>query len=108
MWFTAVWRESTLPGELVPTPDLPKDRVEFGLANVIGECIVNQPGAFWRREIMQQVGWLDERLTYSLDYDYWIRMALAGARFTRLDPVVACFPPVAKARKPLPRPLPGG
>jgi glycosyltransferase involved in cell wall biosynthesis len=78
-------------GRLVPTPDLPKDRVEFSLANVIGECIVNQPGAFWRLEVMQRVGFLGERLTYSLDYDYWIRMALAGARFKRLDSVVACF-----------------
>ena len=78
-------------GRPVPTPVLPKDRVEFGPDYVIGECIVNQPGAFWRREIMQQVGWLEERLTYSLDYEYWIRMALAGARFRRLEPVVAFF-----------------
>jgi glycosyltransferase involved in cell wall biosynthesis len=78
-------------GRPVPTPILPKDRLEFGLAHVVGECIVNQPGAFWRREIMQRVGWLDERLTYSLDYEFWIRMALAGARFRRLDPVVAFF-----------------
>ena len=78
-------------GRLVPTPLLPKDRIVFDRAHVIGECIVNQPGAFWRRDIMQQVGWLDESLTYSLDYEYWSRMALAGARFKRLDKVVAFF-----------------
>jgi glycosyltransferase involved in cell wall biosynthesis len=78
-------------GRPVPTPVLPKDRVEFGLTHVVGECIVNQPGAFWRRALMQRVGWLDERLAYSLDYEYWIRMALAGARFKRLDSVVAYF-----------------
>jgi glycosyltransferase involved in cell wall biosynthesis len=78
-------------GRPVPTPVLPKDRVEFGLNFVIGECIVNQPGAFWRRRIMERVGLLDERLNYSLDYEYWIRMALAGATFKRLDPVVASF-----------------
>jgi hypothetical protein len=78
-------------GQPIPTPILPKDRVEFGKAYVIGECIVNQPGAFWRRRIMDQVGLLDESLTYSLDYQYWIRMALAGARFKRVDSIIAFF-----------------
>jgi glycosyltransferase involved in cell wall biosynthesis len=78
-------------GRPVPTPILPKDRLEFGSAYVIGECIVNQPGAFWRRRIMDQVGFLDENLIYSLDYQYWIRMALAGAKFRRLSAVVAFF-----------------
>jgi len=78
-------------GEPVPTPLLPKDRLTMGRAHVIGECIVNQPGAFWRRRIMQPVGWLDEGLRYNLDYEYWIRMALAGAAFLRLPAVVARF-----------------
>lgn len=78
-------------GRLVPTPMLPKDRLEFGRAHVIGECIVNQPGSFWRRRAMQQVGGLDERLIYNLDYEYWIRMALAGMQFKRLEAVMAYF-----------------
>lgn len=78
-------------GRVLPTPILPKDRIEFSRETVIGECVVNQPGAFWRRRIMDRVGLLDERLTYSLDFEYWIRMALAGAKFKRLDPVVAYF-----------------
>ena len=78
-------------GKPIPTPILPKDRIEFGRAHVIGECIVNQPGAFWRRRMMDRVGLLDERLIYSLDYQYWIRMALAGAKFKRMDAVVANF-----------------
>jgi glycosyltransferase involved in cell wall biosynthesis len=78
-------------GRPVPTPSLPKDRLEFDRSQVIGECIVNQPGAFWRRSIMERVGWLDERLEYSLDYEYWMRMALAGAKFKRLDRVMADF-----------------
>ncbi|OGO37444.1 MAG: hypothetical protein A2W35_16300 [Chloroflexi bacterium RBG_16_57_11] len=78
-------------GRSIPTPILPKDRLEFGSAHVIGECIVNQPGAFWRRGIMDLVGLLDESLIYGLDFQYWIRMALAGARFKRVDSVVAYF-----------------
>jgi glycosyltransferase involved in cell wall biosynthesis len=78
-------------GRLWHTPLLPKDRMEFDLSQVLGECVVNQPGSFWRRGIMEQVGLLDEKLHYSLDYEYWIRMALSGARFMRLPTVVARF-----------------
>lgn len=78
-------------GGIVPTPVLPKDRIEFSREHVIGECVVNQPGAFWRRRIFDRIGLLDERLVYSLDYEYWIRMALAGAKFKRIDDVVAFF-----------------
>lgn len=78
-------------GFLVPTPLLPKDHLDFSLHHVIGECIVNQPGSFWHRRIMEQVGYLDENLRYAMDYDLWIRMALAGGRFMHLPEGVARF-----------------
>ncbi len=78
-------------GEVIPTPILPKDRVEFSREYVVGECLVNQPGSFWRRRIMERVGMLDESLVYALDYDFWIRMALSGVRFLHLPQVVAQF-----------------
>ncbi|MFQ5576764.1 MAG: glycosyltransferase family 2 protein [Anaerolineae bacterium] len=58
---------------------------EFGLHTVIAECVVTQPGAFWRRKIMERVGLLNEELHYVMDYEFWARMALAGATFRRLD-----------------------
>lgn len=78
-------------GGLLPTPLLPKDRADFELSQVLSECVVNQPGSFWRRSIMEQVGLLDEQLHYSLDYEYWIRLALAGAHFMHLLDAVARF-----------------
>jgi glycosyltransferase involved in cell wall biosynthesis len=78
-------------GELIPTPLLPKDKVVFSKQLIVGECVVNQPGSFWRRRIMEKVGMLDERLVYALDYEYWIRLALSGAVFLRLPDVVAQF-----------------
>jgi glycosyltransferase involved in cell wall biosynthesis len=78
-------------GKLLPTPRLPKDRVDFDLSQVLGECVVNQPGSFWRRGAMERVGLLDEDLRYSLDYEYWIRLALAGAQFMHLPESVARF-----------------
>ncbi len=78
-------------GQLLPTPILPKDRVEFSKELVLGECVVNQPGAFWRRSIMDRAGLLDENLRYALDYEYWLRLALLGAQFKHLPQVVARF-----------------
>lgn len=87
-------------GQPVPTPELPKDRVVFGKELVIGECVVNQPGSFWRRSIQERsleieflpvLGPLDESLRYVMDYEYWIRLALAGAQFIHLPQVVARF-----------------
>lgn len=78
-------------GRLIPTPLLPKDTVDFGADKVLGECVINQPGAFWRREIMERTGLLDEELHFAMDYEYWARMALAGANFHRLHQVLAQF-----------------
>lgn len=78
-------------GLKIPTPILPKDKVIFSKQLVIGECVVNQPGSFWRRRIMEKAGTLDESLRYALDYEYWIRLALKGARFWRVPEVVARF-----------------
>jgi glycosyltransferase involved in cell wall biosynthesis len=78
-------------GRPVPTPTLPKDRAEFNLRNMLEECTVNQAGAFWRRAIMEKTGYLDESLRYVMDYEYWIRMAMAGGRFKRLSETVARF-----------------
>jgi len=78
-------------GRVLPTPTLPKDRATFGPSHVIGECIVNQPGSFWRRRAMEKFGLLDESLNYSMDYEYWIRLAVGGARFERRPETVAQF-----------------
>jgi Glycosyl transferase family 2 len=78
-------------GKLLPTPQLPKDRVNFDLSQLLGECVVNQPGSFWSRGIMERAGLLNENLHYSLDYEYWTRLALADAQFVHLPETVARF-----------------
>lgn len=90
-------------GQVVPTPLLPKDMLTFDRSLVIGECIVNQPGSFWRRRVMDAVGLLDESLVYSMDYEYWIRLALVGAKFQRLPDVLARFR-LSKASKTVTQP----
>lgn len=40
----------------------------------VGDFIV-QPAAFWRRELWEAIGPLDESLHYTMDYEYWMRAA---------------------------------
>jgi len=35
---------------------------------------IPQPATFWRREIIQEIGFFDESLRYVMDYDYWLRI----------------------------------
>jgi hypothetical protein len=77
---------------IVARPKLSKRNEEFGLQTIVGEGLVNQPGAFWNRAIMECVGHLNENLNYIMDYELWVRMALAGATFKRLsDPPLATY-----------------
>jgi GT2 family glycosyltransferase len=36
---------------------------------------MHQPSIFWRREVFENVGFLDEDEHYIMDFDYWIRIA---------------------------------
>ncbi|MBI1257808.1 MAG: glycosyltransferase [Chloroflexi bacterium] len=46
-------------------------------------CVLNgqdlaQPGTFWKRTVTDKIGLFDLGFHYRLDFDYWIRAALAG------------------------------
>ena len=36
-----------------------------------------QPAIFWHRDVWQKIGLLDESLNLTMDYEYWLRMALS-------------------------------
>ncbi|MEW6654845.1 MAG: glycosyltransferase family 2 protein, partial [Bacteroidota bacterium] len=36
---------------------------------------IPQPSTFWRREVLETVGFFDESLRYVMDYDYWFRLS---------------------------------
>lgn len=38
-------------------------------------CPICQPTAFWRREVLDTVGYLNEGLDFAMDYEYWIRVS---------------------------------
>jgi glycosyltransferase involved in cell wall biosynthesis len=50
-----------------------------------------QAGALVRRSALDRVGFLNEDLHYLMDYDFWIRLALAGGRFARVSRPLALF-----------------
>jgi glycosyltransferase involved in cell wall biosynthesis len=40
-----------------------------------------QPSVYFRKAAYERIGGLDVRLRYCMDYDLWVRLALAGCRF---------------------------
>jgi glycosyltransferase involved in cell wall biosynthesis len=38
-------------------------------------CPICQPTTFWRREVLNTVGYLDDGLNFAMDYEYWIRVS---------------------------------
>jgi glycosyltransferase involved in cell wall biosynthesis len=51
---------------------------------------MHQPAIFWRREVFDKVGFLDEKQHYIMDFDYWVRMA-RHFDFKNVDSHLACF-----------------
>ena len=47
-------------------------------------CFICQPALFFRRRVLAKVGLLNPDLRYCMDYEYWLRLAAAGCRFTFL------------------------
>jgi glycosyltransferase involved in cell wall biosynthesis len=52
-----------------------------------------QPTSFFRRDTLHRIGNLDTSFHYSMDYDFFVRLALAGERFSRVP-----GPPLAAVR----------
>jgi glycosyltransferase involved in cell wall biosynthesis len=50
---------------------------------------MHQPSIFWRRELSDRIGSLDESLDLIMDFDYWARMA-EHAPFVTVDELLSC------------------
>ena len=52
---------------------------------------LHQQSTFWRRKLFFAVGMLDESRVTGMDTDLFIRFALSGAEFAKMEGVVGCF-----------------
>ncbi|HLA97262.1 MAG TPA: glycosyltransferase family 2 protein, partial [Anaerolineales bacterium] len=60
-------------GVLKAYPTRPFDFVELVRSTI---NYIPQPAAFMRRGVIENAGWLDERLSFVMDFDYWLRLGL--------------------------------
>jgi len=54
---------------------------KWSFEEMIDHCIISQPAAFFRREVVKRFGGLDQTHKYCVDYEFWIRLAKKGAQF---------------------------
>ena len=46
-----------------------------------GRQLSSQPAVFFRRDLLENIGYLDESLNFCMDTEFWIRSAYNGAKF---------------------------
>jgi glycosyltransferase involved in cell wall biosynthesis len=62
----------------------------YSYERLLLENYISQPSTFFRRALYDQVGGVDEALTYDMDYDLWLRFGrVADAAF--IDATLASF-----------------
>ena len=52
--------------------------VPFKLRTLLTDCGISQPATFWRKKFYTQTGGLNAEYTFCMDYDLFIRIAMAG------------------------------
>ena len=48
--------------------------VKFNPKHFLAGVNMHQPSVFWRRRVHEEVGYIDESLYYTMDYDLWLRL----------------------------------
>lgn len=68
--------------EKYPTEPFNQDRLK-------SNCYLSQPAVFFRRQVIERFGMLDETLNFCMDYEFWLRIAFAGGRMAYIPEVLA-------------------
>lgn len=58
---------------------------------------MHQPSIFWRREVFESIGYLNEERDLIADFDYWVRIG-RRFRFHNIDRILACATHHARAK----------
>jgi len=51
----------------------------FSYTKLLTENFISQPTVFWRRELLDEIGYLNEDEYYCMDYEYWLKI---GRKYT--------------------------
>lgn len=46
----------------------------YSYSKLLTENFISQPATFWRKELHNEIGFLDESEHYCLDYEFWLRI----------------------------------
>jgi glycosyltransferase involved in cell wall biosynthesis len=60
----------------------------YFLWNAITNYIL-QPATFWRRSVVDRIGYLDESFHYAMDLEYWVRAGQANLKFRHIPAKLA-------------------
>jgi glycosyltransferase involved in cell wall biosynthesis len=80
-------RDATIDADGQPLGLFPT--AEFSLDALADCCCISQPAAFWRARLADVIGPFDESLHLVMDYDYWLRAAVAGMTIEHIPDVLA-------------------
>lgn len=56
---------------------------------LVQHCFLCQPATFWRRRVHERFGWFSPEFDHTFDYEFWLRLMTAGARFHHLPEFLA-------------------
>ena len=56
---------------------------------ILAGCTISQPSCFFRREAVDKIGGLNCDLHYTMDWDLWVRLWRAGAKFGFIDEILS-------------------
>lgn len=65
----------------------PTDAWDF--PKLLETCYLCQPAVFLRKSVVDRFGPLNPDLHFCLDYEYWVRLGSLGARFLKVEQVLA-------------------
>lgn len=77
-WLTADCLIVDESGQLIQQPIRQYKKLLRNLSNHAYLGLTNavcQPATFWRRSVHERVGYLNESLHFTMDYDFWLRLA---------------------------------
>ena len=62
---------------------------EWDINKLKERCFICQPATFFRRSIINKYGYLNEKLQFCMDYEFWLRLSQQNIKAVRINQVLA-------------------